>query len=527
MNDDVRYNEIRQKSVHNSFQRSEGIADQFLYWRIRSMEIDVHHKDPLRNEIRGGDWSVHHDWYDPLSAVSRLSQFLDIMRGLNRLNPDHEVCTLFIDIKDPFPANPRGRHGAVAFDALLKKHLGSTLYTPRRLANRARGAKTLRESIERRGWPTLGELRGKFIVVLTGSPTQLEHYAANDDVALDRLAFVSCPVDARAHIPGKGDQIFFNVNGEEKGAFVGPICDTGYVCRAYYLNSWEHWRAAASAGCHHLATDMVNERVDPWASTRNDEGFPFRRIDGRELDGNEHGAVTGIWARTDDIWDTQDSCMFQYRRMTASTIEVTYDYAIVGPNSHTDDWVKGAVMARAGLEPDAAYFGVFRVGEKHGLRVQYRRRAGGPTTNMSTEIGPGGMFGRDVDQDTIAHVRLEISDGGRTATAWGSYDRPTSQRRWTLLGSMTFEGHRGDKPLRYHGLAVSAHGQRRGAKFLFVPAAGSAAPGFPESALISGDADHAGWVDESSTGRWLTSEFSTWKPPRTRSRPRSSRTRAM
>ena len=47
--EDLRYNEVRQISSHNAFQRFEGIYDQVVYWRIRSLEIDPHRGKPFRN----------------------------------------------------------------------------------------------------------------------------------------------------------------------------------------------------------------------------------------------------------------------------------------------------------------------------------------------------------------------------------------------------------------------------------------------------------------------------------------------
>jgi hypothetical protein len=35
---DLRYNEVRQKSVHNCFQRHEGVPDQFLYRRGATLD---------------------------------------------------------------------------------------------------------------------------------------------------------------------------------------------------------------------------------------------------------------------------------------------------------------------------------------------------------------------------------------------------------------------------------------------------------------------------------------------------------
>ena len=40
--DDLRYDDVRQKSIHNTFQRIEGIYDQIVYWRVRSLEADIH-----------------------------------------------------------------------------------------------------------------------------------------------------------------------------------------------------------------------------------------------------------------------------------------------------------------------------------------------------------------------------------------------------------------------------------------------------------------------------------------------------
>ena len=40
--DELRYDSVRQKSIHNTFQRTEGIYDQIVYWRVRSLEADIH-----------------------------------------------------------------------------------------------------------------------------------------------------------------------------------------------------------------------------------------------------------------------------------------------------------------------------------------------------------------------------------------------------------------------------------------------------------------------------------------------------
>ena len=57
--ENLRYNEVRQTSSHNAFQRFEGIYDQVVYWRIRSLEIDLHRGKPFRDRLKK-DWYIYH-----------------------------------------------------------------------------------------------------------------------------------------------------------------------------------------------------------------------------------------------------------------------------------------------------------------------------------------------------------------------------------------------------------------------------------------------------------------------------------
>jgi hypothetical protein len=57
----LRYNEVRQKSAHNALQQQEGIYDQIAYWRIRSLEMDLH-RGKLGYKPLKGDWFVSKRW---------------------------------------------------------------------------------------------------------------------------------------------------------------------------------------------------------------------------------------------------------------------------------------------------------------------------------------------------------------------------------------------------------------------------------------------------------------------------------
>ena len=86
--------------------------------------------------------------------------------------------------------------------------------------------------------------------------------------------------------------------------------------------------------------------------------------------------MCGVWARSGDIWGKRDSFLYHYRDCS-DHINNQYTFYISGPNSKVDDWVKGGLLARSSLARSSPYFGVFRVGEHHGIRIQYRVAAQG------------------------------------------------------------------------------------------------------------------------------------------------------
>jgi len=179
------WNQVEQLASHNSYKHPGAIAD--LYARgIRTFELDAHRGDPTElptvDEVsvswlgrvaldgidhesdRVDDWRVYHHSLDAASAYPWLSDGLAAIAAL----PPTDPVTVFIDVKDRFgdAQNP------AALDELLSSHLGPRLYTPRDMLSRSPGATTLRAAVQQAGWPTVGELRGRVIVVLTDETEQ-------------------------------------------------------------------------------------------------------------------------------------------------------------------------------------------------------------------------------------------------------------------------------------------------------------------------------------------------------------------
>ncbi len=490
---DLRYNEVRQTSSHNAFQRSEGIYDQVVYWRIRSLEIDLHRGKPFRDALKK-DWYIYHvAGIDPNTTVDRLSGFLQICSGIQRAIPRHEVITVFLDIKDRFHKRADASQSGAVLDGLLIDALGEDhIYRPRDLLTRQPGATSLQKAVAAQGWPTLEELRGKFLFVLTGSTKNLATYASAGK-ANGRAAFLSTAISKAREVPGPGHIVFYNMSGENV-RFSRNVHQAGLVSRTYYVDDKERFRSAIDHNCHHIATDHLNTHVDPWSRTRRSTGFPFQALQGYTPSVTEAGEVCGVWARSGDIWGKRDSFLYHYRDYS-DHMDNQHTLYISGPNSRVEDWVKGGVIARSSLARSSPYFGVFRVGEHHGLRIQYRVASRGPTMSAEKRLSTEGLF----DADTLLYVKLTISRKGHRARAWGSVDG----HDWTELGFYEFP-----EPLKYQGIGVSSHGVARGAKFLFGVPHDRPRPRFNHTRLIGKrGAGDKGWVDWDGKRRWRVNRF--------------------
>ena len=130
--------------------------------------------------------------------------------------------------------------------------------------------------------------------------------------------------------------------------FAKDVNEAGLVSRAYYVDSEERWRSAIDHDCHHIATDRVNTRVDPWSRPVGAPASPSRPCGATRHSVTEAGDVCGVWARSEDIWGKRDSFLYHYRDCS-DHLNNQYTFYISGPNSKVDDWVKGGVMARSSL----------------------------------------------------------------------------------------------------------------------------------------------------------------------------------
>ena len=76
--------------------------------------------------------------------------------------PQHEVITVFLDIKDPFHTTASASQSAAVLDGLVLDALGEDhIYRPGDLLARAPGAESLQAAVAAKGWPTLEGAEGE------------------------------------------------------------------------------------------------------------------------------------------------------------------------------------------------------------------------------------------------------------------------------------------------------------------------------------------------------------------------------
>ncbi|HRI09391.1 MAG TPA: Ca2+-dependent phosphoinositide-specific phospholipase C [Nannocystaceae bacterium] len=145
---------------------------------VRAFELDVH---------SGAGFPVFHIplGLDDASNCPDLGACLGLIDGWSAAHPAHHLIVVWIEMKDELDS------GALikdydAFDAVIRGALAADrLYEPDEFK---RGRPTLRAALEEEGWPTLGETRGKVMIVLLDDDAPHSAGYTRDFTSLDGRA---------------------------------------------------------------------------------------------------------------------------------------------------------------------------------------------------------------------------------------------------------------------------------------------------------------------------------------------------
>jgi hypothetical protein len=460
----LRLNHLRAKSSHNSYERDEALFDQLVFHRVRSVELDIHVDKGGDWPPVAGDWYVHHAGAGDPTTCHRLSDCLVELGAFHDAVPEHELVTVFVDLKTGFDDGTG--HGPADLDARIRARFGDdALLTPASLLAACPGATDLRDAVTGGcGWPTIEEARGRLAFVLTGgsscaTDTELSSYVDGGAAAGERVGFVApTPDGARCTLDALIDQhrevVIANLPPED-AADAAVAGEAGLLARVWGLESSAAWDGAVAAGVHFLATDQVNVSQDPWSTTAGPGGWPFACIDaGCGAPDAETDDVFGFEVTSGDQWGSADDMALLYDDVGTGATEHTA-FASVS-SSHVEPFAKGCLVARASDAADAASFAVCRPADQHPIRAQIRAGSGQSTSAVEVPINAPDT----VDDESAAFLRMTVEPdgGGAVARGYASQDGVS----WVLLAEQAYT-----EALPVQGIGVSGHDSADPVRILF------------------------------------------------------------
>jgi len=209
-----RYNQVFRKATHNSYwvngaaDRADAFAagpqqrvlDQALFEHTRAFEFDIH----FRN-YHPGEFDVYHTDNQDNSTCYALEDCLELMRRIDYVLPQHEPINFIIELKEAVgslwgnsgcPVCYQDHHPS-DLDRVLWERLGSRIYTPREFLERCPAGYALRDCAREYGWPTVDELRGRYIINVIGNDSvavfqnaqSYSTYTDDDGGVINRAAF--------------------------------------------------------------------------------------------------------------------------------------------------------------------------------------------------------------------------------------------------------------------------------------------------------------------------------------------------
>ena len=198
MDGTLRVNHIQAKATHNSYHRIPKatvpewqydhvpLDRQFDEQGVRGVELDIHWDDEC------GRYKVFHiGLLDDLTSCTYLVECLVAMRGWSASHPGHHP--IFVQIEPKFTSSAADGERLSALDKeILSVFERPWLVTPDELKG---SSASVAEGLAQRGWPTLGEARGRFVFYLNTGGSVRDAYTFGRKNLDGRLMFAEGNLD--------------------------------------------------------------------------------------------------------------------------------------------------------------------------------------------------------------------------------------------------------------------------------------------------------------------------------------------
>lgn len=232
----------------------KNFTDQFEAG-IRSMEIDL--------RLRKTEFMLTHvPLVDNSSVAPLFSLALDEIVLFSEHNPNHVPLIILVEIKDDWMILDHalqniGSDQLEYLNVLLKDKLGDLLFTPNDMLE---NGKTLNETVQTTGWPSLSSLLGKVIFVLHPGNFTQTYYEI--DSTLDSLPmFLGIYPDQITK-----SYASFIVHNDPNIAAISQLVSQGYIVRTRIEADLDYnqanYDAALASGAQILSSDYTVGRSD-------------------------------------------------------------------------------------------------------------------------------------------------------------------------------------------------------------------------------------------------------------------------
>ncbi|MET0340782.1 MAG: Ca2+-dependent phosphoinositide-specific phospholipase C [Polyangiales bacterium] len=265
----IALNQLQLKGSHNSYHRAPRMSLSRT-WRyshaplevqlaaqgVRQIELDVRW---ARGELLVG----HLPLVDGRTTCKRLTDCLTRVKKWSRAHPTHLPVFVLLEVKDDLaPAALDGRVDALDF-AITRVFPRDMLITPSDVAG---DAKSLRDAVITRGWPSVEESRGKVMFVMFGPQRHKTAYVAGRPRLDDKVMFVAERSSAKPHA-----SVLFYDDPVAQKAQIEAAVKQNFLVRTRADANLHRRRAqrdaALASGAHFISSDFVDPRFN-WLELR-------------------------------------------------------------------------------------------------------------------------------------------------------------------------------------------------------------------------------------------------------------------
>lgn len=267
--DALRLHHLQLKGTHNSY-HIEKEGNTVPHWRYTHEPLDIQlaaqgvrafELDTQYNREAGVFEVFHIGFLDELSTCPELSECFAAIASFSDAFPAHHPIIVQIEPKDRVPEDDPEGYFAKLEETALSVFARERIITP----DEVQGSfPTLREAILERGWPALGELRGRVLFYIDDAGRWREAYTRENSSLEGRLFFVdSSPEQPFAAVRVLNDPV---ARADE----IRESVEAGFLVRTRSDSDGERAEgqieAALSSGAHIISTDFpvaVDGRIPP------------------------------------------------------------------------------------------------------------------------------------------------------------------------------------------------------------------------------------------------------------------------